>query len=124
MRRGLASAEKLVLELPDVKEYRKALAIAHGNLGIVQYRGGDWEAAVASLKKGVELNSEHEGNGVAQFVLAMAHWRLGGKEQARASYDQAAPWMDKNEPLNERLRRFRAQAEKLLKDKSGETDQG
>ena len=117
LRRGLASAEKLVSELPDVKMYRKSLSNAHNNLGILHYRRGDWEAAVVSLRKGAELFREHEDDGDAQFALAMALWRIGDKEQARTSYDQAVLWMDKSEPFNERLRRFRAEATQLLKDK-------
>jgi hypothetical protein len=48
------------------------------------------------------------------FFLAMAHWQLDDKDQARTWYDKAVPWMDKNKPQNEDLRRFRAEAEDLL----------
>ena len=48
------------------------------------------------------------------FFLAMAHWKLGEKEKARELYDQAAQWMDKNQPKNEEFRRFRAEAEELM----------
>ena len=44
----------------------------------------------------------------------MAHWQLGEKEAARKWYDQAVAWMDKNQPNNEELRRFRAEAAELL----------
>jgi hypothetical protein len=49
----------------------------------------------------------------------MAQWQLGDKEQARASCGRAARWMDKNDPLNPRLRRFRAEAAGLLNVKDG-----
>ena len=45
----------------------------------------------------------------------MAHWQLGDKNQARKWYDQAVAWMDKNQPKDDELRRFRAEAEELLK---------
>ena len=50
------------------------------------------------------------------FFLAMAHWRLGHKDEARAWYDKAAAWDAKNlpPPENEELRRFRAEAAALL----------
>jgi hypothetical protein len=48
------------------------------------------------------------------FFLAMTHWQLGAKDKARAWYDRAVQWMDKNQPDNEELRRFRAEAAELL----------
>jgi hypothetical protein len=44
----------------------------------------------------------------------MAHWKLGEKDEARKWYDRAVPWMDKDQPKNEQLRRFRAEAAELL----------
>jgi len=44
----------------------------------------------------------------------MAHRQLGDKAEARKWYDQAVAWMDKNQPENEQLRHFRAEAAKLL----------
>ena len=44
----------------------------------------------------------------------MANWQLGEKDKARQWYDKAAQWMEKNEPKNEELRRFRKEAEELL----------
>ena len=47
--------------------------------------------------------------------MAMAHSQLGDKEQARKWYDRAVAWMEKNDPKNEELARFRVEAEDLLK---------
>jgi tetratricopeptide (TPR) repeat protein len=82
-------------------------------LGVAHYRLGDWRQAIATLKKAEELAP---GGYLAQnaFFLSMAHWQLGDKEQARKWYDQAVPWMEKNQSSNEELRRFRAEAEGLL----------
>ena len=48
----------------------------------------------------------------------MAHWQLGDQDDARSWYDKAVErmekWMDKNKPQDEKLRRFRAEAEELL----------
>ena len=44
----------------------------------------------------------------------MAHWQLGEKEQAGIWYDKAVEWMDKNQPQNAELVRFRAEAKELL----------
>ena len=51
------------------------------------------------------------------FFLAMAHWKLSEKDKARAWYDRALQWMEKNQPQNEELRRFRAEASELLEPK-------
>jgi hypothetical protein len=48
------------------------------------------------------------------FFLAMANWQLGKKEEARKLYDKAVQWMDKNQPKDEELRRFRGEAEESL----------
>ena len=45
----------------------------------------------------------------------MANWQLGKKEEARKWYDKAVEWMEKNQPKNEELRRFRAEAAELLR---------
>jgi tetratricopeptide (TPR) repeat protein len=82
-------------------------------LGVAQYYAGDWKAAIAALEKSMNLL-----HGVLEsdntFFLAMAHWRLGEKEVARNWYDRAATWMEKNDPKNVELLRYRAEAERLL----------
>jgi len=82
-------------------------------LGVAHYRAGDWQVAVASLSKSMKLTKG--GNSIDWFFLAMAHWELGDKNKAREWYDKAVTWMDKNRPQDAELRRFRAEAEALLK---------
>jgi tetratricopeptide (TPR) repeat protein len=81
-------------------------------LGVAHYRSGDWKAASAALTKSMELRNG--GDSFDWFFLAMAHWQLDQKKEARKWYDQAVAWMDKNQPQNEELRRFRAEAAELL----------
>jgi tetratricopeptide (TPR) repeat protein len=81
-------------------------------LGVAQYRAGDHKAAIETLTKAVELRSG--GDAFDWFFLAMAHWQLKHKEEARRWYDKAVAWMDKNEPKDEELLRFRDEAAKLL----------
>ncbi len=81
-------------------------------LGVAQYRVADWGAAIAALEKVKELGSP--GDNLEWFPLAMAHWQLGEKEEARKWYDQAVTWMDKNAPKNEEFKRFRKEAAELL----------
>ena len=67
-------------------------------LGAAQYRAGELEQArVEALKKSMELRT---GGYTSNdwFFLAMAHWQLGDKDEARKWYDQAVEWMEKNQP--------------------------
>jgi tetratricopeptide (TPR) repeat protein len=104
--RGVAAARKAVELAPQVGS-------CWTTLGIALYRIGRWKEAVDALQKACELRAG--GDSVDWFFLAMARWELGEKEQAGAWYDRAVQWMEKNQPLNEELIRFRAEAAELLK---------
>ena len=80
---------------------------------MAHYRAGEWKAAIVALEKSMALRKG--GDSFDWFFLAMAHWQLGEKEEARKWYDRAVVWMDKNRPKDEELRRFREEAAKLLK---------
>ena len=81
-------------------------------LGIAHYRIGRWQEAVDALQRAGELRAG--GDSIDWFFLAMARWQLGDKEQAGAWYDRAVQWMEKHQPQNDELRRFRQEAEELL----------
>jgi Flp pilus assembly protein TadD len=82
-------------------------------LGAAHYRAGDWQAAIEALEKSMSLSNG--GNSFDRFFLAMAHWQAGRAEEARKWQKEAIEWMDRNQPDNEELRRFRAEAEELIK---------
>jgi serine/threonine protein kinase/uncharacterized protein HemY len=81
-------------------------------LGVAQYRAEDFSTAVTSLQKSMDLRAG--GDAADWFFLAMAHWQLGHKDDARVWYEKSVNWMDKNQPKNEELLRFRAEAAELL----------
>ena len=72
---------------------------------------GNHKAAVEMLRKGMELDRS-ESPGIWLF-LAMAHWQLEHKEEARQWYDKAAAYLEKNKPFEYECR-FRAEAAELL----------
>jgi serine/threonine protein kinase/tetratricopeptide (TPR) repeat protein len=80
-------------------------------LGVARYRAGDCKAAIADLEKSMELHNG--GDSFDWFFLAMSHWQLGNKDEARQWYDRAVGWMERNVPANEQLTRFRAEAAEL-----------
>jgi serine/threonine protein kinase/tetratricopeptide (TPR) repeat protein len=98
---------------------RKAVELEPGKggfwntLGVACFRAGDWNVAIAALERADELAPGRELAWNALF-LAMAHRQRGEDEQARKEYDRAVQWMQKNQPGNEELRRFRAEAAELL----------
>jgi len=81
-------------------------------LGVAQYQGGDWKAAIAALEKSMQLRQGGDSND--WFFLAMAHWQLGAQDEARKWYDQAVEWMAKNKSQDAELKRFRDEAAELL----------
>jgi serine/threonine protein kinase/Flp pilus assembly protein TadD len=58
-------------------------------LGIAQYRAGQWNEAVATLKNQVD---QPEFSSEGYFTLAMAHWQLGNKEEATRWYGKGTEW--------------------------------
>jgi serine/threonine protein kinase/tetratricopeptide (TPR) repeat protein len=103
--RAVELAKKAVELDPNEGDYWNTLGVAH-------YRGGDGKAAVAALEKSMGLRKG--GDSLDWYFLAMAHWQLGEKEEARKWYDRAVEWMQKNKPNDEALRRFHAEAAELL----------
>jgi serine/threonine protein kinase/uncharacterized protein HemY len=92
-----------------------AEAAIWNTLGVAHYRAGNWKDAVAALEESMARNRERRGGySVDWFFLAMAHWRLGDKARAGKWYTAARLWMDKHDPTNAELRRFRAEAAALL----------
>jgi tetratricopeptide (TPR) repeat protein len=98
-------AQKAVAARRQSANYRNTLGVAH-------YRNGDDKQAIAELEESMRLSGG--GDGFDWFFLAMAHWRLGDHDKARTWFDRAVKWMDRHQPRNVELLRFRAEAEALL----------
>jgi tetratricopeptide (TPR) repeat protein len=77
-------------------------------LGIARYRAGDLRGALAALEKDPARTKERGG-----FFLAMTHWRLGNKDEARRAYERAVEW-NKGREADEVVIRFRSEAAELL----------
>jgi eukaryotic-like serine/threonine-protein kinase len=98
-------AKKAVTAQPQSGDYRNTLGVAH-------YRNGDDKATVAELETAMSLRAG--GDSFDWFLLPMAHWRLGHRDEARTWFDRAVNWMERHKPHDDELRRFRAEAEALL----------
>jgi tetratricopeptide (TPR) repeat protein len=125
----------LLATCPEVtlRDGRRAVALAKqavglapragylwNTLGLAHYQAGDWSAAITALEKSLELDAGipewwARRAAYSTFFLAMAHWHLRDHKESRRWYDRAVAWMEKHEPKDEELRRFRAEAAALLK---------
>jgi serine/threonine protein kinase/Flp pilus assembly protein TadD len=105
--RAVSLAKEAVELMPQKATY-------HDTLGTALYRAGHWKAALGALKT-TDQQSLGKPEGSTAFFIAMTHWRLGDKTEARRWYNRAVEWMDKNQPKNEELLRFRNEASELLK---------
>jgi tetratricopeptide (TPR) repeat protein len=114
----VACPDEMIRNAKEAVEFAKKAVEADpkptywNTLGVAQYRAGEWQAAVTTLEKSMGLRTG--GSGHDWFFLAMAHWHLGGKNEARKWYDKAVARMEKHKQNNDELRRFRAEAAELL----------
>jgi WD40 repeat protein/Flp pilus assembly protein TadD len=107
---------------------QEQLGNAWKTLGVAHYRAGNWKAASEALHKS---RAFRKGAAADSFLLAMACWQLGQKEEALEWYKQAVEWMEKNRSglvgkprQRDQLGRFRAEAEALLGIKNAPDQRG
>jgi tetratricopeptide (TPR) repeat protein len=112
-KRAVTLAERAVQLAPDNGHH-------WGTLGTAYYRAGAWNMAVTALDKSRKLKTGWDA--YHWLFLAMTHRKLGNAAEARRMYDQAIEWLDRNQKLlatdkvqAEELRRFRSEAEAVLK---------
>ena len=108
-RRAVELARKAVELCPN----EGALRTVWETLGVAHYRAGDWEGAALALKKSMEVRNRRPGTSYA-FVLSMACWKLGNKDEARKWYTAALAWTETRFPKHAEVLRFRAEAAALL----------
>ncbi len=80
--------------------------------GIAHYRAADAPAAIASLRKSMDLANTADAK--PWLFLAMCLQQQGDHTQARQWYDKAVAWIDKVHPGDESYARFRDEAAQVL----------
>ena len=103
--RAVELAKKAVVLAPQASSYWHTL-------GVAQYRVRNWEEAIKALDKCRDI--QKWATSYDWFFLAMCHWQLGQKAEARKWHDAAVKSMEQHDPQNEELQRFRAESEALL----------
>jgi tetratricopeptide (TPR) repeat protein len=104
-----------------VKSARAAVAAAPmigvwwTTLGVALHRNGEWKEAITALEKAIGLDRDHElQKTVNYFFLAMCHWRLNHKDEARKWHARALKGIEQFKSPSDELRRFRDEAAALL----------
>jgi tetratricopeptide (TPR) repeat protein len=112
-----------------VEHARRAVELVPGEqlslntLGVALYRAGKFTDSIETLQKSLAAG---KGQLAAfdLFFLAMAHHRLGHREEARGCYDRAMRWLREQKSLDQQyakeLAGFRGEAEAVLAMPAGE----
>jgi tetratricopeptide (TPR) repeat protein len=120
LRRDLDRAVALVRRAVDLTPGE---AIYLNTLGVVLYRAGRYDEAIATLERSLGAGGGQT-DAFDLFFLAMAHHRLGHLAEARTAYDRGVRWMREQrilDPQNtQELAGFRAEAEAVLAGPAGE----
>jgi len=103
--RALSLAVKAMEVHPECSTY-------WNTLGAVQYRAGDFKAAITALDRSTVLS--HGGSAFDHFFLAMAHIRLENQAQAQHWFTQAMLWMERHDAGHAELLRLRDEARSIL----------
>jgi serine/threonine protein kinase len=108
-----------------VAHARRAVEIAPMNhdcwhtLGVAHCRMGNWKEALAAIEKSRQLeNRPGPPSSYDRFFESMAYSGLGDKANARRCYDEGVRWMEEHLPDHPDLRRFRAEAARMLESSS------
>ena len=102
---ALEHSKKAVELAPNKGSYYNTLAL-------VEYRRGHWNDSIAAATRSIAIGNG--GDASDWFFLALAHWQLGEKEQARTWFDKAVAWTKEKQPKNAELLQFWNEAAKLL----------
>jgi len=108
--KAVVLAKKATSLRPDVGTY-------WNTLGVALYRQGDYYEAIRLLLKSIEMRKGGDPNDF--FFLAMAHFKLGNKEESKQWYDKGVKWMADRATrirgrLKEELESFQKEAAQLL----------
>jgi eukaryotic-like serine/threonine-protein kinase len=102
-KRAIELAAEAVRIAPDHAGYSYTLGVAH-------YRAGNWTAAIEAHRSTLRLRRPGSPEtGFTELYLALAHWKRGDRAEARQWFDQADQWVEKNQPDNKGLHRFRSE---------------
>ena len=87
-------------------------ATPYRTIALAEYRLGRWTESLVAGERALVLA---RGEDIASwFILALARWQSGDKDDARTWFDKAAEWTKENAPDDADLRQLWTEAGKLL----------
>ena len=117
--RCLATADDVKLRNPTeaIELARTAVQLDpkpwHWNtLSVAAYRTGDWKTSLDARQE--QLQHAPVAAAEDRLFLAMTHWQLGSRAEARKWYDEAITQIAKDKALDTKLGNLRQEAEQLL----------
>jgi tetratricopeptide (TPR) repeat protein len=114
--RVLFQARRAIELLPDE-------SLPLNSLGVAQYRAGRYAQAITILEQSLAAGAG-QSDACDLFFLAMAHHRLGHREEARRCLDRATAWLARPPALTpaqlNELASYRTEAEAVLAGPAGE----
>jgi serine/threonine protein kinase len=102
----------------EALRYAPAHAEMWTTLGVACCRAGDWKDGIAALQQSETL-APGRFTGVNGFFLAIAHWQVEARDEARQWYDKGVAAAERKKPNDRVLTNFRVEAERLLGDSDG-----
>ena len=84
---------------------------AQRTLGVLLYRAERYEEAIEHQRR---ASATYAGEAFDLFFLAMQHWQIGRREEARDYRARAVAWMDEHNPEHPLLQHFRQEADELI----------
>jgi tetratricopeptide (TPR) repeat protein len=102
---ALAHARKAVALAPKVGRCYRLLALA-------EYRLGHGTESLAASEHSMALQKGGDANN--WFLVALAHWQTGDKDEARKWFKKAVAWTKGEDPKSVELRQFWTEAAELL----------
>ena len=114
----------LIYACPELYDAQFALEAARQNfelepnseavrrlLGIALYRNGEYAEAIEHQQAAM---AAYAGEATDPFYLAMQHWKLGQRREARDYYDRAVAWMETTGSKSPELERLKKEASELM----------
>jgi Tfp pilus assembly protein PilF len=112
-RRGPQHARKAVELAPKDSAIVNTLALA-------EYRSGHWVESITAIER--VMAAPNGGTPSDWFILAMARWQKGDKDEARKWFDKAVAGIKEKAPGDAESRRFWVEAAQLLGRPGPDTD--
>ncbi len=81
-------------------------------LALTEYRAGHFSEAIAAAERSISSTKAVDAHN--WYIVAMAQWKKGEREEARKWSDKAVVWTKEQDPENVELTQFWIEAAKLL----------